>query len=86
MPATGMSLASKAALSAPSTKVEVVLHTVCADHVALTQRLQGQSRGQIGNADKLHILLHRNAVCQALTDGAVTSDAYFNLSHNPISF
>ena len=65
--------------------IEVILDAVGADHVVLPQSPDRQSGGQISNADKLHILLHGNAVRQTLTDGAVTRDAYSYFSHNLIS-
>ena len=63
-------------------QIEVILDAVGADHVIFPQCPDCQSGSQIGNTDQLHILLHGNAVCQTLTDGAVTRDAYSYLSHN----
>ena len=66
-------------------QIEVILDAVSADHVVFPQSADCQGGGQVSNADKLHILLHGNAVRQTLTDGAVTRDAYSYFSHNPIS-
>ena len=59
-------------------EIEVVTHAVRADHIALAQRLQRQRRGEIGDTDQLHILLHRNAVRQPLPDRAIPGNTYFD--------
>ncbi len=63
-------------------QIEIIFDAVCADHIALAQRLQRKRRGQIRDPDKLHILLQRNAVCQSLTDGAVTGYANSDFFHS----
>ena len=63
-------------------QVQVVLHVVRADHVALAQCADGKGGGQIGDADQLHVALQGHAVRQTLTDSAVTGDANTNfLAH-----
>ena len=67
-------------------QIQVILHAVCADHVSLTQRLKGKSRGKIRNSDQLHVSLHCNAVCQTLSDGSVTCNTNFDFRHNVLLF
>ena len=62
-------------------QIEVIFYTVRADHIALAQRLKRQRRRKIGNADQLHILLHRNTVRQPLSDGAIARNTNSDLSH-----
>ena len=62
-------------------QIELVLHAVGADHVIFPQGLQGQRGRQVRNAHQFHIFLKGNAVCQPLSDGAVTGYSYTNLFH-----
>ena len=62
-------------------QIQLVFHAVCADHIVFAQRLQRQGRGKVRNTDQLHILLQCNAVCQSLTNRAVTGHANSNLVH-----
>ena len=62
-------------------QIQIVLDAVGADHIVFPQSLNGQGGCQIGDTDQLHVLLHCHAVCQTLSDGAVTGNTNFNLCH-----
>ena len=51
-------------------------------HARLVQGARRERRGDVDDADELHVLLQGDAVGEALADDAVTDDSYSGLSHD----